>query len=138
MANQPSYQSGRVEAKLMHYFREKTNEVWYHLHDKQMVINQASLSKLSKMLFVIEKIIGKPVDEHIKTFTGNEEYTPSEPAEEMALLAEAMKSDTTEKLFEENEVTLTMKSKDEETYSTKDFIWDYSCSSHQGKGTRGN
>jgi hypothetical protein len=56
----------------------------------------------------------------------------------MEVLSEAMQSTDKEKYYEETEVTLTMKNKDEETYSTKDFQWDYSASGHRGKGARGN
>ena len=138
MTTQASYQSGRLEKGMRHYIKETMNEIWYHLLDKQVAVNQDQRSKLSKMMYTVEKLTGKPVDDYIKTFTGDDVYIPPMPVEEMAVLLKAMPSDG-RKHYEEVEISLMRRDKSEETYaSATDFVWDYTAVSHQGQGAQGN
>ena len=136
MATQASYQSDRLEKALRKFIKETMEQVWYHLLDKQVAVNQDQRSKLSKMLYTVEKLTGVPVDDYIKTFTGDDSYIPPMPVEEMAVLLEAMPCDT-KKHYEEVEIVLMRRDKSEEAYSSAtDFVWGYTAVSHQGPRRR--
>jgi hypothetical protein len=115
------------------------NNCWYHLTDKALVLNQDVITKLSKLVFIVTRLIEKPVDEYIQSITGNDAYNAPAPNEEHALLLQAMPTETRTKTYEEVEITLKRRDKTDDTYSTaEDFVWDYTATSHRGQGTVGN
>ena len=81
MTTQVSFQTQRVETKLQRYVKETLDVCWYHLTDKALVLNQDVITKVSKLMFVVQKLIDKPVDDYVKTFTGNDANVSPEPDE---------------------------------------------------------
>ena len=95
------------------YVKKTMNDCWYHLTDKALVLNHDVVTKLSKLLFVVGKLTGKPVDEFIQTVTGSDAYVSPAPNEEHALLLQAMPTETRTKTYEEVEITLKRRDKTE-------------------------
>ena len=74
MSKQTSFQTDRVEKEMKSYVKKAMNDCWYHLTDKALVPNHDVITKMSKLMFVVGKLTGKPVDEYIQTITGNDAY----------------------------------------------------------------